>query len=99
MSLLHAVRHRLAVLVRGAAYDRELADEMHFHLALDAEHDERIGLSASAARAAAGPAPPPAAPPPRSGTVPSRGEEPRPQTSLSVVDDVGQDLRYALRAF
>lgn len=90
MSLLHAVRHRFAVLLRGDAYDRELADEMHFHLALDAEHDERNGLTASDARAAARR---------RFGNVTYLREETRRQTSLSLVDDVGQDLRYALRAF
>ena len=90
MSLLHAVRHRLAVLLRGDAYDRELADEMHFHLALDAEHDERNGVTASDARAAARR---------RFGNVTYLREETRRQTSLSLVDDVGQDLRYAVRAF
>ena len=90
MSLLHAVRHRLAVLVRGDAYARELADEMHFHLALDAEQDERNGLSASAAREAARR---------RFGNVTYLREETRRQTSLSLLDDVGQDLRYAVRAF
>ena len=90
MSLFHAIRHRLAVLVRGDAYARELADEMHFHLALDAEHDERHGVSASAARAAARR---------RFGNVTYLREETRRQTSLSLLDDVGQDLRYAVRAF
>lgn len=90
MSLLHAVRHRVAVLLRGEAYGRELDDEMHFHLALDAEHDERNGVSASAARAAARR---------RFGNVTYLREEARRQTSLSLIDDVGQDLRYAVRAF
>ena len=90
MSLLHAVRHRVAVLLRGDAYDRELADEMHFHLALDAEHDERNGLTPRAAHDAARR---------RFGNVTYLREETRRQTSLSLVDDVGQDLRYAVRAF
>ena len=90
MSLLHAVRHRLAVILRGDAYARDLADEMHFHLALDAEHDERNGLTASAAREAARR---------RFGNVTYLREETRRQSSLSLLDDVGQDLRYAARAF
>jgi putative ABC transport system permease protein len=90
MSLLDAVRHRLSVLVRGDVYARELADEMRFHLALDAEHDERTGLSPNAAHAAALR---------RFGNVTYLQEETRRQTSLSLLDDVGQDLRYALRSF
>ena len=90
MSLLHAVRHRIAVLLRGASYDRELADEMRFHLALDAEHDERSGLTAGAARDAARR---------RFGNVTYLREETRRQTSLSLLDDVSQDLHYAARAF
>src|SRR3954468_3879427 len=90
MSFFHAVRHRLSVVVRGDRYGRELADEMHFHLALDAEHDERTGLSPRAARDAACRG---------FGNVTYLHEETRRQTSLALFDDIGQDLRYAIRAF
>jgi predicted permease len=90
MSFLHAVRHRLAVFVRGDAYTRELADEMHFHLALDAEHDQRVGVSPSAARDAARR---------RFGNVTYLAEETRRQTALPILDQIGQDVRYAARAF
>ena len=90
MSLFDALRHRASVLLRGEAYARELADEMHFHLTLDAEHDERVGFSPSAARVAARR---------RFGNPTYLREEARRQTSLGFADDVAQDVRYALRAF
>ena len=90
MSFLHALRHRLAVLVRGDAYSRDLADEMRFHLELDAEQDARAGISSSAARDAARR---------RFGNVTYLGEEARRQTLLPVLDDLVQDARYAARAF
>ena len=49
MSLFHALRHRFAILVNRDAYERELADEMRFHLALDAEDDQRNGVPPGAA--------------------------------------------------
>src|SRR6266516_8229582 len=90
MSLLHALRHRLAILVNRDAHGRELADEMRFHLSLDAEQDERNGLSPSAALDAARK---------RFGNVTYHREETRRQAGLAVLDDVGQDIRYAARAF
>jgi putative ABC transport system permease protein len=90
MSLFHALRHRFAILVNRDAYERQLADEMRFHLALDAEDDERNGLSPSAARDAARR---------RFGNVTYHGEETRRQTGLALLDDVEQDVRYAVRAF
>ena len=90
MSFLHALRHRVSVLIRGDAYARELADEMHFHLALDAEHDQRNGLSPSAARDAARR---------RFGNPTYLREETRRQSSLSLLDDIVQDVTYAVRAF
>ncbi len=90
MSLLHALRHRLAVVVRGDAYSREIADEMRFHLELDAEDDRRGGVSTSAARAAARR---------RFGNVTYLAEETRRQTLLPFLGDVAQDVRYAARAF
>jgi putative ABC transport system permease protein len=90
MSVLHAFRHRVRVLLRGAAYDRDLADEVQFHLSLDAEHGERGGLAPGAASDAARR---------RFGNVTYLREETRRQTALSIVDDIVQDIRYAVRAF
>src|SRR5207248_3421878 len=70
-------------------YARELADEMHFHMTLDAEHDQQGGLSAADARDAARR---------RFGNVTYIKEETRRQAGLTFFDDVAQDLRYALRA-
>src|SRR5438067_41709 len=89
MSLFDAVRHRFSVLMRRDSYARELADEMHFHMTLDAEHDEQGGLSAADARDAARR---------RFGNVTYIKEETRRQAGLTLFDDVAQDLRYALRA-
>jgi putative ABC transport system permease protein len=90
MSLFHALRHRFAILVNREAYGRELADEMRFHVALDAADDERNGVSPSAAHEAARR---------RFGNVTYHGEETRRQTSLTLLDDVEQDVRYAARSF
>jgi putative ABC transport system permease protein len=90
MSLFHALRHRFAILVNRDAYGRQLADEMRFHLALDAQDDERSGASPSAAHEAARR---------RFGNVTYHGEETRRQTSLTLLDDVEQDVRYAARSF
>jgi len=90
MSLLHALRHRLRILINRDAYGRELADEMRFHVALEAEHEERNGLAPSVARAIARR---------RFGNPTYLAEETRQQTALSVLDAIGQDVRYAARAF
>src|SRR5690348_14398558 len=88
MSFLQALRHRLTVIVRGEKYSRDLADEMRFHLELDAEHNQRAGLSEGAARDAARR---------RFGNVTYLAEEARRQTALPLLDDSAQDLRYAAR--
>src|SRR5690242_10671572 len=90
MSFLQALRHRLTVIVRGEKYSRDLADEMRFHLELDAEDDQRAGLSERAARDAARR---------RFGNVTYLAEEARRQTALPLLDGSVQDLRYAARTF
>jgi len=90
MSLLHALRHRLKILINRDAYGGELADEMRFHVALEAEQEERNGLSASAARELAQR---------RFGNATYHAEETRRQTALPAFDEIGQDVRYAARAF
>jgi len=90
MSLFHALRHRFAILVNRDAYGRQLGDEMRFHLALDAQDDERNGVSPSAAYEAARR---------RFGNVTYHGEETRRQAGLTLLDEVEQDVRYAARSF
>jgi putative ABC transport system permease protein len=89
MSFFHALRHRLSALVNHDAQARDLADEMRFHMTLDAEQDERDGLSPGAARDAARR---------RFGNPTYLREETRRQTGLALLDDIGQDLKYAARA-
>src|SRR5690242_21828798 len=90
MSLLHALRHRLKILINRDAYGGDLADEMRFHVALEAEQEERNGLSASAARELAQR---------RFGNATYHAEETRRQTALPAFDEIGQDVCYAARAF
>src|SRR5436305_6058737 len=87
MSLFHALRHRVGVVLRGDAYSRDLTDEIHFHLELDSQQ-ERGSLSGDAARDLARR---------RFGNVTYLAEEARRQTALPLLDDLRQDVRYAAR--
>ncbi len=53
MAWAHAVRERISALVRGGARDREFAEEVRHHLALEVEAQIRRGVAPDAARAAA----------------------------------------------
>ena len=53
MSRLDGFLHRLRAVVRGADYDRELAEEREFHLSLEQMHQQAAGLDAATARAQA----------------------------------------------
>ena len=88
MSLLDALRHRFSVLLKRDAYARDLDDEMRFHLALDAAQEEASGRSPGDARETAHR---------NFGNVTYHREETRRQTSLGLLDDIGQDVRYAVR--
>ena len=93
MSFFDAIRHKLRVLVRPADYDRELEEEVRFHLALEAmqqEHGARGALSPVDARFAARR---------RFGNPTYLKEETRRMTSLGFFDLARQDLRFALRTF
>ncbi|HKW47913.1 MAG TPA: ABC transporter permease [Gemmatimonadaceae bacterium] len=90
MSLIDALRHRLTVLVKRDAYNRELDDEMRFHLALDAEQEQANGLSSRDAGDSARR---------HFGNITYHREETRRQTSLGAMNDVAQDIRYAARTF
>jgi putative ABC transport system permease protein len=93
MSLLDGLRHQLRALTGSRAYARELDEEMHFHLSLDAmqrEHTARGTLSAADARFAAHR---------RFGNLTTLTEETRAMAGLSFLDGVIQDARFALRTF
>jgi putative ABC transport system permease protein len=90
MSFFDALRHRLTVLLRGETYARELADEMDFHITLDAAFEEpQCRLSAEALAGARR----------RFGNPTYFREEARRQTGLATLDTIRQDLRYAFRAW
>ena len=93
MSFLDGLRHRANMLLRRAEYERELDDEMRFHLELDAsqhEHLARGTLSARDARYAALR---------RFGNVTRHKEETRLMSGLGFIDVARQDIRFALRTF
>jgi putative ABC transport system permease protein len=93
VSLLDALRYRWRVLTHPRAHERELADEIEMHLALDAmqrEHAARGAITPSDARWAARR---------RFGNVTSVREETRQMAGLGFLDVVRQDARFALRTF
>jgi putative ABC transport system permease protein len=93
MSLLDGLRHQLRALTSSREYARELDEEMHFHLSLDAmqrEHAARGALSAADARFASRR---------RFGNLTALTEETRAVAGLSFLDGIIQDARFALRTF
>ena len=93
MSFVDGLRHQLRALTGARRYARELDEEMHFHLSLDAmqrEHAARGSLSSEDARFAARR---------RFGNLTSLTEATRSMAGLSFFDAVFQDARFALRTF
>ena len=93
MSFLHALRHRLRVILRPSAFQRELDEETRHHLDLETmqqEHAARGRLSAADARYAARR---------RYGNVTSLHEETRRMSGLGFFDLLRQDLRFAVKSF
>ena len=93
MSFLDGLGHRLRVLLRRDQYERELDDELRFHLELDAAqhaHAAHGSLSDSAARLVARR---------RFGNISYHKEEVRQMTGLGFVDMLRQDVRFAMRTF
>jgi putative ABC transport system permease protein len=87
------VRHRLSVLIHGGAYEREMDEEMQFHLALEAMQQAtaaRGRLSGEEARFAARR---------HFGNVTYLKEETRRMAGLGFLEVARQDLRFALRTF
>src|SRR5687767_11873034 len=93
MSFLHGLGHRLRVLFQRDRYERELDDELRFHLELDAAqhaHAAHGSLTDDDARLIARR---------RFGNISYHKEEVRRMTGLGFVDMLRQDVRFALRTF
>jgi predicted permease len=83
-----SVWHRLTALIARRRLDRDLADELAFHLAMREEDYIRAGLTRDDARAAARR---------RFGNVTHFKEEARDMWMVSSIETFAQDTRYALR--
>ena len=93
MSFWDGLQHRLHVLLHRRGYDREIAAEREFHLALEAkqqEHAAHGAISEAEARAAARR---------RYGNLTLHNEDTRHMAGLSFFETASQDLRFALRGF
>ena len=93
MSRLDALRHRLHVLLNPRVYEREVAEELEFHLDLEAmqqSHAAHGAMSAADAKFAARR---------QLGNVTYYREETRRTAGLALLDDLRNDVRYALRSF
>ena len=91
MSFLDALRYRLRVFGRPRDYDRELDEELRFHLSLEAmqqEHAARGTVSAPHAHDLARR---------RFGNPTYHKEESRQMSGLGFFDTAAQDLRFAAR--
>ena len=91
MSFFDGLRHRLRVLARPRVYDRELDEELHFHLSLEAMQQEQAGRGALSPRDARGKARR------RFGNPTYHKEETRQMSGLGFFDMAQQDLRFAAR--
>lgn len=80
---------RFNALFRKAAVEREMDEEFHFHLEMEAEKLEREGLSPRAARRAARI---------RFGGVEQMREQTRDERGTRLLEDTLRDLRYAGRS-
>ncbi|MDQ6829810.1 MAG: ABC transporter permease [Gemmatimonadota bacterium] len=87
--MLHALRHRIGVLLRRRAYSREVDREIRFHLELEAMHAEHAGAEARQASDEAHR---------RFGNVTYITEEVRRMTGWTLIDALVRDARYAVRA-
>jgi len=90
MSLIDGLRHRLRAFLRRDAYERELDDEIRFHLETEAMHEAHAGHSASESQVTAQR---------RFGRVSAIKEEARRASGVAFVDVLRQDLRFAFRSW
>src|SRR5262245_57557095 len=89
MSRHHVVLSRLRALFTRRRLERELDDEIRFHLEMQADDNLRAGMEADEARRAAR----------RSfGGRDAMKETYRARRTVHVVETMAQDVRYALRA-
>jgi putative ABC transport system permease protein len=87
--MLSGLRARLRALLHRTAADRELNDEIHFHIELETEKNIRLGLSAAEAHRVAMS---------HFGGVQRVREEHRDVRRLQWIEDFASDARFALRA-
>lgn len=89
MSFLDRVRYQARIWFRRSRHDREREEEIGFHLALDAMQNahssEKEGADSAARR--------------RFGNVTYHTEEARYMSGMTWVEQVVQDLRFAVRSF
>jgi len=88
MRLVRQLLRRLRALTRRADVERDLDDEMRFHLEMEVEKHRREGLPPDAARRAALVS---------FGGVDRFKEEARDARGVRVLEELAQDTRYALR--
>ncbi|HWS90012.1 MAG TPA: ABC transporter permease [Pyrinomonadaceae bacterium] len=86
--MLGKLRHRLRALLKKSEMDREMDEEVRFHLEREAEEYVRRGMTPSEARRAALL---------RFGGVERVREECRQARGVRVIQDLRQDLRYGVR--
>ena len=91
MSFFDALRYRLRVFGRPRAYDQEIDEELHFHLALETMQQEHAGRGAVTPRDAHARARR------RFGNATYHKEESRQMSGLGFFDTAAQDLRFAAR--
>jgi predicted permease len=88
MTQLSSLRHRLVAIVRRRRLDRDLDDELAFHLAMREADYRTDGLSADAARAEARR---------QFGNLTHLKEQTRDMWTFPSLESFRQDIRYALR--
>jgi predicted permease len=91
MSLLDGLRHRLRVFGRPRSYDREIDEELDFHLSLETMQQQHAGRGAFSRRDARAKARR------RFGNPTYHKEETRQMSGLGFIDMARQDLRFAAR--
>jgi hypothetical protein len=89
VSAFDALRHRLRVLFRRQAWERDLEEELQFHQELEAMQQTHLGLSDDAARAGARR---------RLGSPMYYREEARHMTGFGFLASTAQDLRFVARS-
>lgn len=90
MRWLHTLRVRTRSIFRREGVERQLDAELRFHIDQQAEENLRAGMSSEAARLAALRA---------TGSVALVKDQCRESLGLRFLDELRQDIRYALRSF